>query len=254
MEGCAGGPFALLHRTHRRPLRTSAIRVARSRAVRAVHRRIGGPALELACGDGDPILELRRRGLDVEGLDASPDMLERCRRAAAEHGVDVVLHHQTMESMTLPRRYRSIFLAGASFNLLADDDVARRALERICAHLAEGGSALIPLHIPAETKKNVLGRPRESTRPDGSVLRVTPLSQAHDEVGRTQTTVMRYEIVEGATTQVLERPWLLQWHTQAGFRELAASAGLETNALLDTIGALATESADVFVFWLVATP
>lgn len=158
----------------------------------------GEPALELACGDGDPILELRRRGLDVEGLDASPDMLERCRRAAAEHGVDVVLHHQTME--------------------------------------------------------NVLGRPRGLTRPDGSVLRVTPLSQAHDEVGRTQTTVMRYEIVEGGTTQVLERPWLLHWHTQAGFRELAASAGLETNAVLDTTGAPATESADVFVFWLVAAP
>lgn len=158
----------------------------------------GEPALELACGDGDPILELRRRGLDVEGLDASPDMLERCRRAAAEHGVDVVLHHQTME--------------------------------------------------------NVLGRPRGLTRPDGSVLRVTPLSQAHDEIGRTQTTVMRYEIVEGGTTQVLERPWLLHWHTQAGFRELAASAGLETNAVLDTTGAPATESADVFVFWLVATP
>ncbi|MGZ8765952.1 MAG: hypothetical protein ACXW2C_09710 [Acidimicrobiia bacterium] len=65
---------------------------------------------------------------------------------------------------------------------------------------------------------------------------------------------MRYEIVEGGTTQVLERPWLLHWHTQAGFRELAASAGLETNAVLDTTGAPATESADVFVFWLVATP
>ncbi len=214
----------------------------------------GEPALELACGDGDPILELRRRGVDVEGLDSSPDMLARCRRAAAHQGIDVVLHEQSMESMALPRRYRSIFLAGASFNLLPDDDTAGRALERIREHLVEGGSALIPLHIPAVTPGIVLGRARETTGPDSAVLRFTPLSQEHDDVGRTQTTLARYEIVENGTTQVLERPWVLHWHSQAGFRELAASAGLRTNAVLDAIGRPATESADTFVFWLVREP
>src|SRR4051794_24900290 len=38
----------------------------------------GEPALELGCGTGDPLLDLRARGLDVEGLDASADMLARC--------------------------------------------------------------------------------------------------------------------------------------------------------------------------------
>jgi hypothetical protein len=211
----------------------------------------GEPALELACGDGDPILELRRRGLDVEGLDASPDMLERCRAAAAAQGLDVVLHEQTMESMSLPRRYRSIFLAGASFNLLADDDVARRALERIHLHLTDDGSALVPLHIPSPTPPAMLGRPRESTRPDGSIIRCTPIAQEHDDARRDQTTVMRYEIVDRETSQVVERPWRLHWHTQAGFRDLAASAGLETRAVLDASGGPATDAADVFVFWLV---
>src|SRR4051794_30119765 len=82
----------------------------------------GEPALELGCGDGDPLLELRAEGLDVEGLDASSDMLERCRTRAADRGLDVVLHQQPMETMDLPGRYRSIFLAGATFNLLVDDD------------------------------------------------------------------------------------------------------------------------------------
>ena len=40
---------------------------------------IGPPALELGCGDGDPLLDLRARGLQVEGLDASADMLERAQ-------------------------------------------------------------------------------------------------------------------------------------------------------------------------------
>jgi hypothetical protein len=214
----------------------------------------GEPALELACGDGDPILELRRRGIDVEGLDSSPDMLDRCRRAAAEQGIDVVLHEQSMESMALPRRYRSIFLAGASFNLLPDDDTSRHALERIREHLVDGGSALIPLHLPAATPARVLGRARETTGPDGAVLRFPPLSLEHDDVGRTQTTLARYEIVEGEATQTLERPWVLHWHTQGGFRELAAAAGLRTQAVLDVTGHPAAESADTFVFLLVREP
>jgi SAM-dependent methyltransferase len=83
-------------------------------------RESGEPALELGCGDGDPLLDLRARGLDVEGLDASPDMLARCRANAAARGLVVTLHESTFETMELPRRYQSIYLAGPTFNLLVD--------------------------------------------------------------------------------------------------------------------------------------
>ena len=121
----------------------------------------GEPALELGCGDGDPLLDLRERGLAVEGLDSSADMLARCRAAAETRGVEVVLHHQPIETMDLEKRYRSIFLAGPTFNLLADDDTAGRALQRIHAHLEPGGSALIPLFVPTPTPAVQLGRFRE---------------------------------------------------------------------------------------------
>jgi trans-aconitate methyltransferase len=41
----------------------------------------GEPALEIGCGDGDPLLNLVAAGLDVEGLDSSADMLACCRAA-----------------------------------------------------------------------------------------------------------------------------------------------------------------------------
>ena len=107
--------------------------------------RSGEPALELGCGDGDPLLDLRARGLAVEGLDSSLDMLERCTAAATERGLDVTLHHATFEEMRLGRQYRSIYLAGATFNLLPDDEAAQAALGRIATHLRADGSALIPL-------------------------------------------------------------------------------------------------------------
>jgi SAM-dependent methyltransferase len=213
----------------------------------------GEPALELGCGDGEPLLELRRRGLDVDGLDASADMLERCRRAAAHDGIAVTLHHQTMEAMQLTRRYRSIFLAGPTFNLLPDDDKARAALARIRAHLEVGGSALIPLFIPSATPKELLGRPRESRAPDGAILRVASVSEMRDDAARVQTTVLRYERERDGAIDVLERPWLLHWYTQAGFRELATSTGFAIDAVLDATGRPAADDAQLFAFRLTST-
>jgi SAM-dependent methyltransferase len=211
----------------------------------------GEPALELGCGAGEPLLELRRRGIDVDGVDSSPDMLERCRRAAAEQGLRVTVHEQRMEALDLPRRYRSIFLAGPTFNLLPDDDAGARALRSIRAHLAPGGAALIPLFIPTPTGD--IGEAREAIDADGSVMRFSIIAERRDEGARVQETLNRYErAVDGATVASEDRTWLLHWYSQVGFRALAADAGLSVAAVLDATGRPAADDADVFVFWLTA--
>jgi len=215
--------------------------------------RSGEPALELGCGDGDPMLDLRARGIDVEGLDSSADMLDRCRRTAIERGIDVVLHEQPMQSMELGRRYRSIYLAGPTFNLVADDAVAQRALTRIEQHLVPGGSALIPLFVPTPTPVEQLGKPKTHTTPDGVEMRVTVVEEQRDDATRTQTTILRYERVDANETRSEDRPWLIHWYTQAGFRALATAAGLTVAAVLSPDGGLAADDDQTFVFLLTAS-
>lgn len=212
----------------------------------------GQPALELGCGAGDPLLELRRRGFDVEGVDSSPDMLERCRHRAAAEGLDVVVHHQRMESLDLGRRYRTIFLAGPTFNLLPDDELARRALLRIRAHLDDGGSALIPLFVPARTPDEKIGAVREAVEPDGSTIRVSTVAEVRDDDARRQKTILRYERVHGDASTALDRPWVLHWYSQDEFRDLAEAAGLATVMVLDAGGGPAAATATEFAFWLQA--
>ncbi len=217
----------------------------------ALVRRYGEPALELGCGDGDPLLDLRREGLDVEGVDSSADMLARCRAAAAEAGIDVVLHHQRMEELDLPgRRYRTIFLAGPTFNLLPDDDTALAALRAIRRHLADDGVAAVPLFVPAPAEPDELGRPRETRDADGALLRFAVRSQEHDEGTRTQRSVLRYERHADGGSTVVDRTWTLHWHTVPGFRELAAAAGLDVRAVRDAAGQPAADDATAFSFLL----
>ena len=212
--------------------------------------RWGEPALELGCGDGVPLLELRADGLDVHGLDSSADMLAKLRRTAAERGIDVTVHRSTIEQMDLGTTFRSIFLAGPTFNLIVDDATAGAALARIRDHLDPTGAALIPLFIPEPVPERHLGRVREHVDDRGRTLRVTATSTDRDEAARLQTTVLRYEIVDGDDHQVIERPWILHWHTPAGFRELVAGAGLDVRSVVGSDGSPAADNATEFAFVL----
>lgn len=196
-------------------------------------QQTGVPALELGCGDGDPLLELRRRGLEVEGVDSSADMLERLRRRAHEQGIPTTVFHQRMEALNLPRRYRAIFLAGPTFTLLPDDATALAALRGIRAHLADDGSALVPLFTPAPTPVEQIGRARTAAAPDGADLRVSVVAEERDETARTQTTLLRYERHHGSDSIVVERPWVLHWYPRDEFEKLATAAGLTVTAVTD---------------------
>lgn len=216
--------------------------------------RSGEPALELGCGDGDPLLDLRARGLDVEGLDSSPDMLERCRAAATARGLSVTLHEAPIESMELRRRYRSIYLAGPSFNLLVDDDIAWRALARIRAHLEPDGSALVPLFVPRPVPEHHLGVARTHVTGSGQTMRVTAVSVERDDDARLQSMVLRYELEAEGRVVSEERPWVLHWHTQEGFRQLAGDAGLLVADALTSDGRPAPPDAGDVTFWLAPDP
>ncbi|WP_104090481.1 class I SAM-dependent methyltransferase [Arthrobacter sp. GMC3] len=198
--------------------------------------RSGEPALELGCGDGEPILDLLRNGFDVDGIDSSQDMLARCSQKAAEADIKVALFAQRMEELDLPRRYRSVFLAGPTFTLLPDDETALRALKGIRRHLADGGSALVPLFIPAPTEPHQIGRVSEVVSEDGAVLRCSVVSADHDEEARIQRSVLRYEKHANGASLVEDRTWLLHWYTQSGFRKLAEAGGLIVAAVQDKDG------------------
>lgn len=207
----------------------------------------GEPALELGCGDGDPLLELRRRGLDVEGVDSSADMLARCAARAEAAGLEVVTHHQRMEELSLGRRFATIFLAGPTFTLLPDDALAGRALAAIREHLTDSGSAHVPLWIPPPTRRESLGVAREAPSADGATLRFTALSEEYDVAHRRRTTHVRYERHTPDGREVADRAWIIHWHTQESFRELATAAGLRVVSVADLHGSPVAGDEEEFV-------
>src|SRR5919199_2431796 len=108
----------------------------------------GQPALDVGCGTGRLLLDYLAGGIDIDGVDNSPEMLALCREKAQQLGLQSRLFQQTMETLDLPRTYRTIIVPSSSFQLVMDLDVAAEALRRFFDHLEPGGTLVMPFMLP----------------------------------------------------------------------------------------------------------
>lgn len=111
---------------------------------------------------------------------------------------------------------------------------------------------MVPLFIPSPENQEAFGRTRETTAADGALLRFSVRSQERDEQERTQRSVLRYERHADGRSEVVDRTWTVHWHTQDGFRALAAGAGLAVAAVVDARGRPADPDAQQFTAVLTA--
>ena len=163
---------------------------------RGLIERSGTPALDVGCGTGRLVLDYLRAGIDIDGVDSSPEMLAICREKAAAVGLAPGLYLQEMQDLELPRRYRTIIVPSSSFQLVLDPGEAARAMTRFAGHLEPGGTLVMPFIA--------LGRPgtpfeetwvKEAVRPeDGATIRRTAWSR-YDPVTQLEETRDRYEVI-----------------------------------------------------------
>ena len=117
---------------------------------------VEGPVLELGCGTGRPMLRWLAAGHDVEGVDASADMLAVLRRNAEARGLHPVVHHGDIAPLDLGRAYAAIVCPAATFTLVEGDERIEAALRSYLAHLRPGGRLALTLARLAPTGEESL--------------------------------------------------------------------------------------------------
>jgi SAM-dependent methyltransferase len=188
----------------------------------------GGASLELACGTGRLLVPFLRCGLDVEGTDASREMLDICRRKAAAHGVTPVVHQQLMQELAVARRFRTIYIPAQSFQIVANRREAMQVLVRCREHLENGGELIVTLgqtwnDAGADGQERIV---RSVTRDDGSIARVLSSARMF-RLERIQELRVRFEIVSNdLITASLTWPTArLRWYEPDEFTSMLRRAG-----------------------------
>ena len=196
-------------------------------------RESGEPALDVGCGTGRLLLDSLGEGIDIDGVDNSPEMLALCREKAEALGLQPTLFEQQMESLELPRRYRTIIVPSSSIQLLVEPEAAREATRRFRNHLVPGGKLVMPFMLfwlgPPQTEEQAQKwrGPRESEREDGALVRRWTSSR-YDFDAQLEHTEDRYEVVvdgEAVETEHFSRSPATCWYTQEQSRALFEDAG-----------------------------
>jgi ubiquinone/menaquinone biosynthesis C-methylase UbiE len=201
---------------------------------RDIIQKYGQPVLDVGCGTGRLVLDYLQEGLDVDGVDNSPEMLAICRQKAQKRGLQPALYEQWMETLDLPRLYRTILGPSSTFQLLPDLAVAEKALGNLYRHLEPGGvlvMSFMPLwseDMPLQTDWFQIG---EIVRPeDGALIRRWGRERNNPEKKLTELSEERYDVIVNGqviASEYHQRPNSGRWYTQGQAVALYQAAGFK---------------------------
>jgi SAM-dependent methyltransferase len=106
----------------------------------------GGPVLELAIGTGRVALPLAARGLAVEGVEASPEMVARLRAKPGGGQIPVAIGDMADVPVTGP--FRLVYLVFNTLFNLVDAGRQQDCFHNVARVLAPGGAFVLEAFVP----------------------------------------------------------------------------------------------------------
>ena len=191
-------------------------------------QHLQSPILDAGCGAGRLLAPLREGGFDVDGCDASADMIERCRQRAP----DATLWVSALHDLNPPRRYASIVCSGVlGLGSTREQDI--RALSRLHDALLPGGTLVLD-----NEEKPFRWRVRGWGKPSGGEILLRVRVDAVDGDDRCVRMTMRAEAPDGRCEEhtLTMRQWyrdeLVPLLHNAGFATVNLLAGVDENTLV----------------------
>ena len=191
-------------------------------------RAARGPVLEVGCGTGRILIPTLAAGVDIEGFDREPGMLERLESKAAAQKLQARVHVADMRDFTMPRKYALITIPFRAFMHLMTTDDQVRALRCMREHLQPGGALVYNLFYPGfryiVENDGKRGHERDVTDPARGTVSIwsTPRYDLVD-----QTLTSEREVIYADTGETVRYGFTLRWTFRFEMELLLRAAGFQ---------------------------
>jgi SAM-dependent methyltransferase len=164
----------------------------------------GSPVLEIGCGTGRVLIPTARAGIDVVGLDLSPQMLAVCRKGleqedpAVQSRVELV--QADMRAFSLEREFALATLPFRPFQHLITVEEQLSCLMSIRRHLVDGGRVVLDVFNPSldalagRQEGQEIGDEPEFSTPDGRRVLRRHRIVAHDRFNQVNHVELIYYV------------------------------------------------------------
>ena len=126
-------------------------------------RAANGPVLELASGTGRMLIPMLEAGVDIEGIDISPIMIQAARNKAASKNLHLRLEAGDMRCFRRSRKYELIFIAINSLLHLSRVEDLRQCFASVREALLPNGRFIFDIlnvsafHLPTTGARRLFG-------------------------------------------------------------------------------------------------
>jgi SAM-dependent methyltransferase len=177
-----------------------------------------GSALEFAIGTGRIALPLSERGVPVQGIDLSPDMLAVLGQKPGSEQISVTVGDMASDQVDGGRQFRVVYLVYNTIGNLTSQDDQVSCFCNAARHLEPGGCFVIEVLVPPLRRLP----PGETVR----AFQVAPRHLGFDEFDvAAQQGVSHHYFVVGDRLERFSTPWRLVWPAELDL--MARIAGME---------------------------
>jgi SAM-dependent methyltransferase len=205
-------------------------------------KQAGGPVLEVGCGTGRVLIPTARAGLDIVGLDLSPQMLAVCRDRLRDEPATVQFRVQLVEAdmrqFELGRTFAIATIPFRPFQHLLTVEDQLSCLASIRRHLVIGGALVFDLFNPSLDA--LVNRPvgeefaeePEFSTPDGRRITRRHKTVAQDRFNQTNHHELIYYVTHpDGREERLVQSFQLRYLFRFEAEHLLARAGFEVEHL-----------------------
>lgn len=186
-----------------------------------------GSVLEAGVGTGRMLIPFLKKGIEMDGVDLSPDMLNQCKSNMQQHQVSTNLFQQDLTQLALERKYNTIIMPTGSFCLLPRDKVDT-LLHNLSSHLEKGGQFIFDTLFPTEFRAGQVDVSDYSLTSESGIV-FTSTSKVIDWLEQSVSYIHKYELLRRGTVEKTEiSHFVLNWYGLKELEWLLKQAGFST--------------------------